>query len=100
MSPWFRLVPSSAGFHVAALAQAPLDIAELLRRARLADISLYALSGFYDGPARHEGLFLGYGAIDRLDIDTALAKVLAILQEMAPLPLSGLASRVANDNAP
>ncbi|MBB5609244.1 MULTISPECIES: PLP-dependent aminotransferase family protein [unclassified Janthinobacterium] len=85
LSPWFRLVPASAGFHVAALAQAPLDIAELLRRARLADISLYALSGFYHGPARHEGLFLGYGAIDKLDIDTALAIVHTILQEMAPL---------------
>ncbi|WP_426073138.1 PLP-dependent aminotransferase family protein [Janthinobacterium sp. DSP2-3-3] len=96
LSPWFRLVPASAGFHVAALAQTPLDIAALLSRARRADVSLYALSGFYHGPARHEGLFLGYGAIDRLDIDTALAKVLAILQEIAPLPLSG----VANDSAP
>jgi len=85
LSPWFRLVPASAGFHVAALAQAPLDIVELLRRARLAEISLYALSGFYHGPARHEGLFLGYGAIDKLDIDTALAIVHTILLEMAPL---------------
>ncbi|MNT01141.1 hypothetical protein D3C72_1355950 [compost metagenome] len=62
------------------------------RRARLADISLYALASFYHGPARHEGLFLGYGAIDKLDIDTALAKVLAILQEIAPLPVNGAAS--------
>ena len=103
LAPWFRLVPASAGFHVAALAQAPLDIAELLRRARLADVSLYALASFYHGPARHEGLFLGYGAIDRLDIDTALAAVLAILQDMAPLkeqPLSAPASPAANDNAP
>ncbi|MEG1117137.1 MAG: PLP-dependent aminotransferase family protein, partial [Janthinobacterium sp.] len=96
LSPWFRLVPACAGFHVAALAQAPLDIAQLLRRARLADVSLYALASFYHGPARHEGLFLGYGAIDRLDIDTALAKVLAILQEIAPLAVNG----VANDSAP
>ena len=100
LAPWFRLVPASAGFHVAALAQAPLDIAELLRRARLADVSLYALASFYHGPARHEGLFLGYGAIDKLDIDTALAIVLAILQDMAPLPLSGVANRVASDSAP
>ncbi|MFZ4874591.1 PLP-dependent aminotransferase family protein [Janthinobacterium sp. Mn2066] len=85
LSPWFRLVPASAGFHLAALAVVPLDITQLLRRARLAEISLYALSGFYHGPARHEGLFLGYGAIDKLDIDTALAIVHAILQEMAPV---------------
>ena len=93
-------MPASAGFHVAALAQAPLDIAELLRRARQADVSLYALSGFYHGEARHAGLFLGYGAIDKLDIDTALTLVLAILQEIAPLPLNVAASRVANDSAP
>ena len=96
LAPWFRLVPASAGFHVAALAQAPLDIAELLRRARLADVSLYALASFYHGTARHEGLFLGYGAIDKLDIDTALALVLAILQEIAPLPVNA----VASDSAP
>ena len=99
LAPWFRLVPASAGFHVAALAQAPLDIAQLLRRARLADISLYALASFYHGDARHEGLFLGYGAIDRLDIDTALATVLAILQDMAPITAAPRGA-AASDNAP
>ena len=85
LSPWFRLVPASAGFHVAALAIVPLDMTQLLRRARLAEISLYALSGFYHGQPVHEGLFLGYGAIDKLDIDTALAIVHTILQEIAPI---------------
>lgn len=85
LSPWFRLVPASAGFHLAALAIVPLDMTQLLRRARLAEISLYALSGFYHGQPVHEGLFLGYGAIDKLDIDTALATVHTILQEIAPI---------------
>ena len=86
LSPWFTLVPATAGFHVAALARVPLDIARLLRRARRADVGLIALDAFYHGEQRQHGLYLGYGAIDTLDIDAALAIVLAILKEMLPLP--------------
>ena len=86
LSPWFTLVPATAGFHVAALARVPLDIARLLRRARRADVGLIALDAFYHGEQRQHGLYLGYGAIDTLDIDAALVIVLAILKEMLPLP--------------
>ena len=86
LSPWFRLVPATAGFHVAALALAPFDIAELLRRARRAEVDLPSIAPFYHGTPRHQGLYLGYGAIETLDIDAALAIVHGILQELASLP--------------
>lgn len=84
LAPWFELVPASAGFHVAALARpaADIDIALLLRLARRADVGLYDLGAFYDGAGKVPGLFLGYGAIETLDIAPALARLRDILTEM------------------
>lgn len=83
LAPWFRLVPNTAGFHVAALARQRLDIRLLQRLARRADVGLYALEDFYHDRAPQPGLFLGYGAIETLDIGPALLRVRDILQEMA-----------------
>ncbi len=86
LAPWFALVPTTAGFHVAALVRdhVRLDMAELLRRARRADVGLLSIAPFYHGAPRRHGLYLGYGAIDTLDIDAALGILLGILQEMSP----------------
>jgi GntR family transcriptional regulator/MocR family aminotransferase len=82
LAPWFELVPSVAGFHVAALAKLPLDIPLLVELARKVDVGLYGLAGFsYKAPPRH-GLFLGYGAIETLDLDPALDRVRDILEQM------------------
>ena len=88
LSPWFALVPTTAGFHVAALLRehVRLDMAELLRRARRADVGLLSIAPFYHGTPRRNGLYLGYGAIDTLDIDAALGILLGIVQEMSPGP--------------
>lgn len=85
LSRWFQLVPATAGFHMAALAKPDidLDIRLLQTLARRADVGLYALADFYTRPPPRSGLFLGFGAIDTLDIGTALERVGAILQEMA-----------------
>jgi len=82
LSPWFELVPTSAGFHVAALCKKPLDLDLLRRLARRADVGLYPLSNFYAFTPPKAGLFLGYGGIETLDIDTALLRVRDILQQM------------------
>jgi GntR family transcriptional regulator/MocR family aminotransferase len=82
LAPWFELVPATAGFHLAALCRRDLDIGLLLRLARRADVGLYALSGFYAEEPPRQGLFLGYGAIDTLDIEPALTRVRDILGEM------------------
>ena len=85
LAPWFELVPTAAGFHVAALVRdhVRLDMAELLRRARRADVGLLSIAPFYHGTPRRHGLYLGYGAIDTLDIDAALGIVQGILADMA-----------------
>ena len=82
LAPWFRLVPATAGFHVAALATAPLDIDLLLRLARRADVGLYGLAPFYAEAPAPAGLLLGYGAIDTLAIAPALLRVRDILQQL------------------
>jgi GntR family transcriptional regulator/MocR family aminotransferase len=84
LSPWFRLVPNTAGFHAAAIATESIDIAVLQRLARRVDVGLYALADFYTERAPQRGLFLGYGAIETLDIETALLRVRDVLQEMQP----------------
>lgn len=83
LASWFRLVPSTAGFHVAAVATRAVDIRLLQRLARRADVGLYALEDFYAQRSPQSGLFLGYGAIETLDIEPALLRVHDILREMA-----------------
>lgn len=82
LAPWLTLVPATAGFHLAALARDGLDVDLLLRLARRADIGLTPLAPFYHQAAPQAGLFLGYGAIDTLDIRPALLRLRDILLQM------------------
>lgn len=82
LAPWFELLPATAGFHMAARCRRDLDMDQLLRLARRADVGLYSLGKFYCDHPPQEGLMLGYGAIDTLDIDTALLRVRDILDAM------------------
>jgi GntR family transcriptional regulator/MocR family aminotransferase len=82
LSRWFELIPASAGFHMSALCRRPLDLALLLRLARRMEIGIYTLDGFYRFSQPRDGLFLGYGAIDTLDIDYSMARIAEILVQM------------------
>ncbi|UGQ48346.1 MocR-like pyridoxine biosynthesis transcription factor PdxR [Massilia endophytica] len=82
LAPWFETVPASAGFHITALARRELDMPQLIRLARRMDVGLYSLEKFYAGAAAQQGLVMGYGAIDTLDIPPALERVRAVLQQM------------------
>ena len=82
LAPWFELVPATAGFHLAAWCKVDLDLDLLIRLARRAEVGLYPLSNFYAGAAPRRGLFIGYGGIETLDIETALLRVRDILQQM------------------
>ncbi|MFL6706988.1 MAG: PLP-dependent aminotransferase family protein [Massilia sp.] len=82
LAPWFRLVPNTAGFHVAAVATRGVDIRLLQRLSRRAEVGLYALADFYTDRPPESGLFLGYGAIETLDIEPALMRVRDVLAEM------------------
>jgi len=82
LAPWFELVPAEAGFHLAALCKREIDIDLLLRLARRAEVGLYSLANFYADQPPQQGLYLGYGAIDTLDIEPALTRVRDILIEL------------------
>ena len=79
---WFELVPATAGFHLAALARRPLDVATLVNLARRVDVGLYPLDAFHASTPARAGLVLGYGAIEAADIDPALDRVRAVLEQM------------------
>ena len=82
LAPWFELVPATAGFHMTALARRPLHLPTLLNLARRVDVGLYGLAGFHHfGPPR-DGLMLGFGVIAASDIDPALDRVRAVLEQM------------------
>jgi GntR family transcriptional regulator/MocR family aminotransferase len=82
LAPWFELVPASAGFHLAALCKGELDLELLIRLARRAEVGLHPLSNFYMASPPRRGLFIGYGGIETLDLETALLRVRDILQQM------------------
>ena len=82
LAPWFELVPMTAGFHMAALARRPIDMPTLLNLARRVDVGLYPLGPFHHfGPPR-DGLLMGFGVIPVGDIDPALDRVRAVLEQL------------------
>jgi GntR family transcriptional regulator / MocR family aminotransferase len=83
LSSWLDPVPTVAGFHLTALAKQPIDLALLLKLARRVEVGLYSLDGFYHDSQPKQGLFLGFGAIETLDIDVSLDRVVQILSGMA-----------------
>ncbi|WKE67277.1 PLP-dependent aminotransferase family protein [Gallaecimonas kandeliae] len=83
LAPWFELVPSVAGFHLTALARQKLDLVQLIAQARQRQLGLYPIDGFYHEGLGAQGLLLGYGAIETLDIDPALDILGDILTQLA-----------------
>ncbi|AOI95348.1 MocR-like pyridoxine biosynthesis transcription factor PdxR [Burkholderia sp. LA-2-3-30-S1-D2] len=79
LAPWFDPIVPTAGIHLAAHLKPGLDEAALVRAAREHDIGLYGIAAFHVGSAARAGLLFGYGGIDALRIDTALAKLAALL---------------------
>jgi GntR family transcriptional regulator/MocR family aminotransferase len=79
LAPWMEAIPSTAGFHMAVMFKVPVNLGLLIELARKVEIGLYPLTGFYtDTPAR-DGLILGFGAIETLDIDPALDRLRDLL---------------------
>jgi GntR family transcriptional regulator/MocR family aminotransferase len=82
LAQWFELVPSTAGYHLAVTCRVPVDIALLIALARKVEVGLYDLAPFYYQASPKAGLLLGFGAIELLDIDTALDRVRDILLQI------------------
>ncbi len=84
LSGLLEVAPDEAGMHlVADLAPAlaaRMDDIAAASRAAVAGIATSAVSGYYMGAARRQGLMLGYAAFDETEIDAAarrLARALA-----------------------
>ena len=82
LSPWFEVVPTTAGFHMAVLCKVPVDIPLVIELAKKVEVGLYALDSFFYQQTPRAGLFLGFGAIETLDIDIALDRLRDILQQL------------------
>ncbi|MDO7902535.1 PLP-dependent aminotransferase family protein [Pseudomonas sp. K1(2024)] len=83
LAPWLRAVPASAGFHLSALAAPGVDIELLVRLARQVEVGLYSLAPFFVETPVRPGLLMGFGAIERLDIDPALDRVRDALHSLS-----------------
>ena len=81
LAPWFRLVPSTAGFHMTARCTELINLAALIKLARRADIGLYSIEGFYHSAPPLPGLLFGYGSINTIDIEPALKNVRNLLSD-------------------
>jgi GntR family transcriptional regulator/MocR family aminotransferase len=71
------VIPSTVGMHLAAWLRpaAGEDDREIVRRARALDVGLYAISQFAAEPSTRPGLVIGYGAIQRDQIDESLSRL-------------------------
>lgn len=83
LAPWLDPVPFTAGFHMSALLRQPVDVDLLLRLARRLDVGLYSVEPFYHGRPSRNGLFFGFGAIDTIDMETALDRVKDVLIQVS-----------------
>lgn len=83
LAPWLQAVPCTAGFHMAALCKVPVNIPLLLELAKKVEVGLYSLHHFFHDTPVRDGLIIGFGAIETLDIDPALDKVRDILRQIA-----------------
>lgn len=82
LATWFEIVPSTAGFHLAVLCKVPLNITLLVELAHKVEVGLYPLAPFFHDSPPRDGLMIGYGAIETLDIDPALDRVRDILEQI------------------
>jgi GntR family transcriptional regulator/MocR family aminotransferase len=83
LSPWLEAIPCTAGFHMAVMFKVPINLPLLVELARKVEVGLYPLTGFYHRAHPRDGLMLGFGAIETLDIDPALDRLREVLEQIA-----------------
>ena len=83
LSPWLEAIPSSAGFHLVLLFKVEVDVALVIDLAKKVEVGLYGLDDFFYQQAPRNGLLMGFGAIETLDIDIALDRLREILLHVA-----------------
>lgn len=76
-----EIVSAEAGMHLVCLLPPGFDDRDVSRRAAEAGVSVIPLSTCYLGRASRPGLVLGYGGVDRMEIEAGVAKLGKILKE-------------------
>ncbi len=76
--------PEAGGMHLTArlcagLAQRMSDV-QISHKARETGLMLPALSRYCAGPAKHQGLLMGYSGFDHAELDAACVKLASLLQ--------------------
>ncbi|WP_122662040.1 PLP-dependent aminotransferase family protein [Pseudomonas viridiflava] len=79
LSPWFEAIPATAGFHMALWCKIPMDVEQLIQQARQHGVGIYSLAPYYQSTPGRPGIYLGFGAIETLDIDPALDRLRELL---------------------
>lgn len=79
LSPWLDDEPGDGGTHLLAHLRAGLDDVAISRRARAAGIACPALSSFYTGPAKRQGLVIGFAAMDTETIPLLVKRLAAVI---------------------
>ncbi|MDF0732116.1 PLP-dependent aminotransferase family protein [Pseudomonas entomophila] len=82
LAAWLEAVPTAAGYHLSALARPGVDVQRLIEQAAKLDVGLYSLAPFFSHAPVRQGLLLGFGAIELLDIDPALDRVEETLRRL------------------
>jgi GntR family transcriptional regulator/MocR family aminotransferase len=82
LSPWLEPLPAVAGYHLAVMFRQPLPTLQLCQLARRVEVGLYPLDDCYRLPCDRSGLLMGFGAIEAEDIDPALDRVRAVLEQL------------------
>ena len=83
LSPWLEAIPSSAGFHLVLMFKVDVDVPLVIDLAKKVEVGLYALDDFFYHQTPRNGLLMGFGAIETLDIDIALDRLREILRQVA-----------------
>jgi GntR family transcriptional regulator/MocR family aminotransferase len=75
LAQWLAPVESLAGLHLATLCRQPLDVPDLVQRARQAGVGILSLQTYSLGKPATPGLIFAYGAIDEPAIAEALPRL-------------------------
>ena len=79
LAPWLDGEPGDGGTHLLAHLRAGLDDVAISRRARAGGIACPALSSFYTGPAKRQGLVIGFATTETETIPPLVKRLAAVV---------------------
>lgn len=85
LSDVFEVSPDEAGMHIVARFKPTLPVADTVveQRASDAGLSVQALSNYYVGPARENGLILGYAGVEPKLIERGVSTLVRVIRDVS-----------------